>query len=366
MEKLFTALLGCILLTTLNAQPPQDNDRIRMDNRHLFMGPNDIEPKARLHITHVDLDQDNSPGLTPAAHIGDYFGDIFIYGYLTVDQPESDLNTNIARFRDNGIGQVWINRASFDYQLRIRGDALAEGGVWVNSDRKLKKDLKSLGNTLADLRQLKPYTYFFKPTSDPRIHIPKEQQFGLVAQDLEAVYPNLVRESMQMQEERGKGQQIKSVNYIGLIPVIIAALQELDQEVMVKDSEIRTLKREIAVQQSQIDELKSMMERLLAQQSESETIDGSLHLEQKARLSQNFPNPFHENTLITYYLPEDTGNARLEIHAIDGRLLETIPLPQTEKGQVKIEAGRFSPGTYLYSLIVDNVALETKRMVFTE
>ena len=60
----------------------------------------------------------------------------------------------------------------------------------------------------------------------------EKQKIGLLAQDIEKVFPELVLES----------NGIKSVNYQGLVPVLINALKE---------------------QQSEIDELKMMLKTLL-------------------------------------------------------------------------------------------------------
>ena len=69
---------------------------------------------------------------------------------------------------------------------------------------------------------------------------------SLLAQDIEKVFPELVSES----------NGIKSVNYQGLVPVLINALKE--QEVLMKEQQ-----RILSVQQSELDELKSMMQKII-------------------------------------------------------------------------------------------------------
>lgn len=68
----------------------------------------------------------------------------------------------------------------------------------------------------------------------------------LLAQDIEKVFPELVSES----------NGIKSVNYQGLVPVLINALKE--REVLMKEQQ-----RILSVQQSELDELKSMMQKII-------------------------------------------------------------------------------------------------------
>ena len=64
------------------------------------------------------------------------------------------------------------------------------------------------------------------------------KKIGLLAQDIEKVFPELVSES----------HGVKSVNYQGLVPVLINALKE--QDAMMKE------------QQAEIDRLKTQEERL--------------------------------------------------------------------------------------------------------
>ncbi len=74
----------------------------------------------------------------------------------------------------------------------------------------------------------------------------EKQKIGLLAQDIEKVFPELVSES----------NGIKSVNYQGLVPVLINALKE--QDVFMKEQQ-----RILSVQQSELDELKSMMKKII-------------------------------------------------------------------------------------------------------
>ena len=67
----------------------------------------------------------------------------------------------------------------------------------------------------------------------------KKQKIGLLAQDIEKVFPELVSES----------HGVKSVNYQGLVPILINALKEQDEK--------------MKSQQSQIDELRALVQNLI-------------------------------------------------------------------------------------------------------
>lgn len=81
------------------------------------------------------------------------------------------------------------------------------------SDIALKKDINPIQNALDIINSLKPVSWKWKTNSEPA--------YGLIAQDLEKVLPELV----------GKQDHISLINYISLIGYIIKALQELDKKI---------------------------------------------------------------------------------------------------------------------------------------
>ena len=122
------------------------------------------------------------------------------------------------------------------FTVWFNGDATLAGNLNVNSDARLKANIVSLGSTLFKLLQIDGKSYTMKKDEN------KKQKIGVLAQDIEKVFPELVSES----------NGIKSVNYQGLVPVLINALKE-------QQNEIEILKQ----QQSEIDELKTMLKTLI-------------------------------------------------------------------------------------------------------
>ena len=120
--------------------------------------------------------------------------------------------------------------------VKFNGDATLAGNLNINSDARLKSNIISLGSTLPKLLQIDGKSYTMKKDES------EKQKIGLLAQDIEKVFPELVSES----------HGVKSVNYQGLVPVLINALKE-------PQNEIEILKH----QQSEIDELKTMLKTLI-------------------------------------------------------------------------------------------------------
>ena len=127
--------------------------------------------------------------------------------------------------------------------VKFNGDATLAGNLNINSDARLKANIISLGSTLSKLLQIDGKSYTMKKDEN------EKQKIGLLAQDIEKVFPELVSES----------HGVKSVNYQGLVPVLINALKEQDAMMKEQQNEIEILKQ----QQSEIDELKTMLKTLI-------------------------------------------------------------------------------------------------------
>ena len=107
------------------------------------------------------------------------------------------------------------------------GTTTIAGDLNLNSDARLKANIISLGSTLAKLLQIDGKTYTMKKDEN------KKQKIGVLAQDIEKVFPELVSES----------NGVKSVNYQGLVPVLINALKEQDGKMKEQEARIERLEK---------------------------------------------------------------------------------------------------------------------------
>jgi len=148
---------------------------------------------------------------------------------LTSDANNINLD-NTAFVIGNGAD---ANNRSDALTVLFDGTTTIAGDLSINSDARLKANIISLGSTLAKLLQIDGKTYTMKKDEN------KKQKIGVLAQDIEKVFPELVSES----------NGVKSVNYQGLVPVLINALKEQNDR--------------MKVQQSQIDELKTIVQGLV-------------------------------------------------------------------------------------------------------
>lgn len=93
------------------------------------------------------------------------------------------------------------------------------------SDVRLKTNIKPLNNCLPLLMKLKTYSYNFKnngPSTRSAVSNTQSSEYGLLAQDVEKVLPNLV-----ITDSNG----VKLLNYTELVPMLINAVQTLSARV---------------------------------------------------------------------------------------------------------------------------------------
>ena len=121
------------------------------------------------------------------------------------------------------------------FSIDNSGNATISGGLTLNSDERLKDNINTIPDALNLVQRITGVTYDWKQGLGKS----EEKQYGLIAQNVEAVIPELVKE-----DKKG----IKSVNYQALIPVLINATQEQQKQI----DEQKVL---IEKQQQQIDKL---------------------------------------------------------------------------------------------------------------
>jgi hypothetical protein len=92
------------------------------------------------------------------------------------------------------------------------------------SDVKLKENIVDATPKLADLMQIRVRNYNLKTNPD-------QKQIGVIAQELENIFPSLIDESPDKDSEGNElGTTTKAVKYSVFVPMLIKAIQELKAE----------------------------------------------------------------------------------------------------------------------------------------
>jgi uncharacterized coiled-coil protein SlyX len=228
------------------------------------------------------------------------------------------------------------------------------GNIYINgafhaSDRRFKKNIRKIRQPMDLLGELRGVAYEFRVDEFAERRFTAGQHYGLIAQELETVLPELVR-------DREDGY--KAVNYEGLIPLLIEGVKE-------QQSEIDELKNTVSRQEAQIERLTALVEHLLEKEADRTNEGQGASAPEQGTLGQNRPNPFHERTQVNYYIPATTRTAEVRITAADGKVLDRIDIDQRGTGQLDIRGNSYPAGTYFYSLILDGRVVDTRSMVLT-
>lgn len=169
---------------------------------------------------------------------------------------------------------------------------------------------------------------------DEESPILKNKHYGLVAQELKEIYPDLVVESQ---------DGYLAINYLEIIPLLIRSVQELKAELDATKGD------DAPVQKAQ------------ARNTDVTNIDAVV-----TTLYQNTPNPFTESTLIRCDVAEDVVKADLYIYNMNGEQIAEYTVAERGETSITIDGGSLNAGMYLYALIADGQVIDTKRMILTK
>ena len=126
-----------------------------------------------------------------------------------------------------GINGVYRPINSGNYTLDVSGNIYASGTITSSSDYRIKENVTPLNDTYV-VDELIPVTYTNKITA--------RQDMGLIAHELQEVFPFLVIGEKD-------GQEYQSVNYTGLIPLLIKEVKWLKNELSQLKQQINKLNK---------------------------------------------------------------------------------------------------------------------------
>jgi hypothetical protein len=129
------------------------------------------------------------------------------------------------------------------------------GGVtaWQNvSDSRLKKNVSTIQNAISKVNELRGVEYFFDTEKYNDINLPANKQYGFIAQEVEQVMPEIVREANIMGNQNlkadngmsspAKTYNLKVLSYTYIIPLLVEAVKEQNQKIDLLEKEIKELK----------------------------------------------------------------------------------------------------------------------------
>ncbi len=129
-----------------------------------------------------------------------------------------------------GTGAFTTNSASSDVKLEVNGDILAIK-VHSSSDRRFKKNITGIESALEKVMSIEGVTYDFRKEAFPMRNFPKGQQVGFIAQNVEAVLPEVVITN---------GDGYKAVDYAKITALLNEAIKEQQAQIDQLNKQLKT------------------------------------------------------------------------------------------------------------------------------
>jgi trimeric autotransporter adhesin len=290
-------------------------------------------------------------------------------GYQNTAIGNGSLGTNTTGYMNTAIGWAagpnsgalynttaigWSATVTVSNRVRIGNSSVTSIGGQVGwstfSDGRFKTEIKEDVSGLEFINLLRPVSYSFDQNSiDDFLGVPDSlrihqsngrsitsRQTGFIAQEVEEIV-NKTGYVFHGVEAPQNDKDHYSIRYGEFVVPLVKAVQELSAKVEQQQKEINALR--------------------------SKTNNNSDESSDEVVLHQNKPNPFVSGTEIMMNIPKRIVHAELIIYDMTGKQLEKRVI--TGRGSVssKITGGALSAGMYLYTLITDDDATETKRMI---
>ncbi len=240
-------MLNLTLLGTLNVTNVSSTKYYDSDDHNFFMSPSSVSHMHHLYVSKIfDLDNDiytvdpfdtsnlnvlfvNNITASSLMSCG-RFTDSDNPSYYVDPTKESDLYDLMVKHA-TGIG----GPTNSTYTLYVYGKAYSTGG-WSTSDIRWKRDIAPLGDELNKVMKLQGVHYHWKADQYPQMGFDEREHIGLIAQEVEKVFPELVNT-----DDKG----YKAVSYEKLTVVLLEALKEQQKMIEEQQKSIEELKKEV-------------------------------------------------------------------------------------------------------------------------
>lgn len=314
-------------------------------------------------------------------------------GVLTVKANRVDPNYDpmyvtpvcLISTMNQGAGYSYMNsyKNRVNFYVNYDGQLYTKYGMLTTSDSLCKENISELEPTMSKIRRLHGVTFDYlnespmgsrsalaaeeavqelpmgaTPEISRQIQEEKSRKrIGLLAQEVERVFPEAVRTSY---------DGTKGILYNDLVGVLIEGMKELQDSLAVQALRNDQMHRELEEIRSALFALASPQSPAPKTNAPASTVNNGL-AQDGAQLDQNTPNPFNQETEIGYRLPAATHSASVCIYNLNGQQLKKYPLDtDLHSGILTISASEFAPGMYIYSLVINNRVADSKRMTLTD
>ena len=200
--------------------------------------------------------------------------------YIATEGPVSGTESNTIRIGSQGISAGQQNTA---YMAGIYGSSVDGNGIpayvddngklgTVVSSRRFKEQIADMGDSTSPLMKLRPVTFLYRPEYSKG---DRTLQYGLIAEEVAEVYPELVAYD--------KDGQPFTVRYQYLVPMLLNEVQKQyrraeqqseivtaqQAQIRAQQQEIEGLKQQLQLQNASLQERLSRLEKLADSQAQT-------------------------------------------------------------------------------------------------
>jgi hypothetical protein len=224
------------------------------------------------------------------------------------------------------------------------------------SDITLKTNIHEIEDALTKTMLLQGVSFEWDIANNPGRNLSEGTNLGLIAQAVQPIFPEVVNSD---------SNGILYIDYSSLIPVLVESVKELKY---INDS----LNESVNMLESRLDNLEQFvfdnLGEIEAKTTKPVDFQQEVVLENKMAivLNQNVPNPFKENTTISFQIPETVKEAKIVFIDNLGNILKQVEIQERGYGELLVYAYDLSAGHYTYYLVADGITIESKKMVLTK
>lgn len=228
---------------------------------------------------------------------------------------------------DNGTN-VGIGTTTPSNKLTVNGAVQSISNLFI-SDIIYKEKIAPINNALELVSALDGKTYNWKVSSFPELNFDNTLQYGLIAQEVETVMPSIVHT-----DDLGR----KSVNYSAIIPVLVEALKQ---------------------QQDQITALQDQINTNFQRQN-----NGLISLKNTKIISVS-PNPSSDVISVSMNIESEVTEAKLVVYDLKGAVINSLTIKDRGFDISKsFQKDNFGTGTYIVTLVVNGKSIDSKKFIF--
>ena len=286
------------------------------------------------------------------------------YRPSSIDSLGNPIDSAVTYKSLNYTGLIPINTAAI-IELNNKVDAA------TLSDQTIKTNVQDLTGSLDKVLEMRGVSYDWNHTVHPELNLDSVNHVGFIAQEIQVIDPRLTFID---------ADSLLHIEYDKVVPILAEAIQELNDSIGVRDSIIQAQSAQITDLNNRLTNLENCLSALLptlctmnqsliqnnsAEQQALVRKDIAVTLSNKDAivLDQNVPNPFAEQTVINFSIPETVKKAQIHFYDGQGKLIQSVDIADRGLGSLTVFGADLSSGVYTYTLVADGQVVATKKMM---